>query len=331
MRDKTLSIIIPSYNMEKFLNECIASMAQSKYLDDIEIIIVNDGSTDKTSEIGHEWAKNFPDSVRVFDKENGGHGSAINYGVYSCAGKYFKVIDADDWVDTVAFDMLTEKLKATEADCVVCNYMQVYEASGIEEVYDCVSGFPTGKIIPIAEYAAKYNLRLHSVTFKTEVYRRANIKVREKCFFDDAQYCLYSYAAVENAECYPYTVYQYRLQRAGQSVSPQGFLKHLDDHQKVVLDLCEFGKRADIPENVKDSFLKTIGDHIQLQYSFISRYGSKEQLKSAKLFNEKVKSEYADVYKRMRVQRGGKLLKFLNFGHYGILGIFRKVFLKGEA
>ena len=93
MKDKILSVVIPAYNMEKYLDECIGSITRSEFIDSIEIIVVNDGSKDDTSRIAHNWELRFPQSVRVVDKENGGHGSAINLGARICVGKYFKILE----------------------------------------------------------------------------------------------------------------------------------------------------------------------------------------------------------------------------------------------
>lgn len=331
MKDKILSVVIPAYNMEKYLDECIGSITRSEFIDSIEIIVVNDGSKDDTSRIAHDWELRYPQSVRVADKENGGHGSAINLGARICVGKFFKILDADDWFDSTELDRLIKALDGAETDCVVCDYVQVFEASSTSCVFDCVSGFESGSEIPLTDYVSKRNLRLHSVTYKTECYRNANITVREKCFFDDAEYCLYAYAAVKNVVCYPFNVYQYRLQREGQSVSPQGFLKHLDDHKMVVTDLCEFSKSVQVEKTVKESIIRTIGDHIQFCYGFIAKYGSKEQLKSIKLFDKKIKAEYPEVYKNMKIQRGGRVLKLLGFGNFGLLKLIRKLFIKNCA
>ena len=326
---KLLSVIIPSYNMEKYLDNCIESLVKSKYIDELEILIVNDGSKDATHDIGARWEKEFPNSIQLIDKENGGHGSAINLGSGICKGKYFKILDADDWVDTSQLDLLVEKLAEVEVDCVICNYTRVYEATKTKELNDSVGDFETGKVIPFEEYIKSKTLQLHMLSYKTQTYRDAGIKVREKCFFEDSQFCLYAYNVVKDVVCYPFDVYQYRLQREGQSMSAQGFLKHLDDHRNVVFDLCEFYKENDMDnEATKKALRDQIGGHIQLHYTFIAKYASKEQLKETKKFNQQIKTSYKEIYDSMTKQRGGKLLNVLNFGCYPLLKLARKIFVK---
>ena len=97
---KILSITIPSYNVEKYIDKCVQSMLVDSILDDIEILIVNDGSKDSTPEIAKGYVEKYPQTVRLIDKENGGHGSTINAGIREATGKYFKVVDGDDWLNT---------------------------------------------------------------------------------------------------------------------------------------------------------------------------------------------------------------------------------------
>ena len=99
-KNPVLSIVIPAYNIETFLPKCLDSLVYAKNIGDCEIIVVNDGSKDNTLKIAKEYEKNFPSVVRVFDKENGGHGSAVNLGMKVAKGKYFKILDSDDWFVT---------------------------------------------------------------------------------------------------------------------------------------------------------------------------------------------------------------------------------------
>ena len=101
--EKILTVTVPSYNVEKFLENTLDSFVDERVLDDIEVLIVDDGSKDKTAEIGRKYEEKYPDTFRVISKENGGHGSTINRGIGEAKGKYFKVVDGDDWVDQDGF------------------------------------------------------------------------------------------------------------------------------------------------------------------------------------------------------------------------------------
>ena len=119
---KVLSVIIPVYNMEKYIRQCLESLMIKEVLDKIEILVVLDGSTDRSEEIAMEYAKAHPYSVRVISKPNGGHGSAINTGMDNAVGEYVKVLDSDDWVNEKGFVTLVENLEKAEADIVWTNF-----------------------------------------------------------------------------------------------------------------------------------------------------------------------------------------------------------------
>ena len=94
---KLLTVTVPCYNSEQYMEKCIESLLPGG--EDVEIIIVDDGSTDRTGEIADRYAEEYPSMVRVIHKENGGHGSAVNAGIENATGIYFKVVDSDDWVN----------------------------------------------------------------------------------------------------------------------------------------------------------------------------------------------------------------------------------------
>jgi len=111
---KYISFAIPCYNSEAYMEHAVESILPGG--EAVEIIIVNDGSSDRTSEIAHEYAEKYPDIVKVVDKENGGHGDAVNSGLSNAQGKYFKVVDSDDWVDEEALHKILKLLRDLEED-----------------------------------------------------------------------------------------------------------------------------------------------------------------------------------------------------------------------
>lgn len=115
---KVLTITIPAYNVEKYMDEVLPTFLAESIMDKIEILIVNDGSKDKTSEIGKRYEAQYPGVIKLVDKENGGHGSTINKGIELATGKYFKVVDGDDWVDTDAFITYVTMLEKLDTDAV---------------------------------------------------------------------------------------------------------------------------------------------------------------------------------------------------------------------
>lgn len=97
--DKVLTVIVPVYNMEKYIRQCLESLVIGEVLDRIEVLVVLDGSKDGSAEIAYEFVEQYPDTFRIIYKANGGHGSAINTGLMMASGEYVKILDSDDWVE----------------------------------------------------------------------------------------------------------------------------------------------------------------------------------------------------------------------------------------
>ena len=120
--EKILTITVPAYNVERFLDQTLASFADERVLDLLEVLIVDDGSKDHTAEITKRYEEKYPQTFRLISKENGGHGSTINRGIREAAGRYFKVVDGDDWVDTDGLCELVRRLRTCSTDYVFTNY-----------------------------------------------------------------------------------------------------------------------------------------------------------------------------------------------------------------
>ena len=131
-QNKILSIIIPTYNMEKYLRKCLDSLIVSdEKMQMLEVLVINDGSRDSSSLIAHEYEAKYPLTIRVVDKENGNYGSCINRGLKEATGKYVKVLDADDYFDTISFEQFIILLASTDADLVISDYSKVNEHGDI--------------------------------------------------------------------------------------------------------------------------------------------------------------------------------------------------------
>ena len=133
--DKIISFIIPSYNVEQYLEKCLSSFLNPQAIEQMEVIIVDDGSKDRTARIAGDYVKQYPELFRLISKENGGHGSAINAGTAAAVGRYLKVIDADDWVVTENLKELVDKLAVCTADVVLNPYHQVDMKTGEKAVW----------------------------------------------------------------------------------------------------------------------------------------------------------------------------------------------------
>ena len=152
MEEKVLTITIPSYNVEAYLEECLESFVNSEVMEEIEVLVVNDGSSDSTAEIAQRYADKYPETFRLINKENGGHGSTINTGIKEAKGKYFKVVDGDDWVDTRSFIRLVKVLKESEADIVASNYTWINHIDAMTKLRNGIYLRAYAQKNPLSEY-----------------------------------------------------------------------------------------------------------------------------------------------------------------------------------
>ena len=121
--EKLLTIVVPAYNMEKYLSYCLDSLCVNQ--DNLEVLVINDGSKDTTSDIAHQYMEQYPHIFRVIDKANGNYGSCVNRGLTEAKGKYIKILDADDSFDTENFKDFLAFLEKTDADLVLSDFAVV--------------------------------------------------------------------------------------------------------------------------------------------------------------------------------------------------------------
>ena len=135
---KVLTISVAAYNAEKWLCKCLDSFLVQDVMDDIEVFIVNDGSKDDTKKLALAYEEKYPGIFHLIDKENGGHGSTINAAIPKAQGKYFKIVDADDWVESEGLIQLVNLLKKQDVDAVLSPYYMVDSKSGRKARIDCM-------------------------------------------------------------------------------------------------------------------------------------------------------------------------------------------------
>ncbi|MDO4813694.1 MAG: glycosyltransferase family 2 protein [Gemella sp.] len=236
---KILTVTVPSYNTEKYIDECLPTLLDERINDKIEILMVNDGSSDGTSAKAKTYEARYPNTIKVVDKENGGHGSTINKGIELATGKFFKVIDGDDWVNTEEFVAFVENLEKVDADIVVNPYEDHNMDTNTIKVQEYPVDFNT--VYSYDELLGKANRlpMMHATTFRTSILKENNITIDEKMFYVDMEYIIFPMKHLETAIYLPQKVYCYRMGTREQSVSPENFVKNRHMHRHVTLRLIE--------------------------------------------------------------------------------------------
>lgn len=239
MEGKLVTVIVPSYNVEKTLGETLDSLLDTDYPELLEIIVVNDGSKDNTVSVAQKYLDKYPDSVRLVNKENGGHGSTINSGILNATGKYFKVVDGDDWVEQVGWNNFLKKLSRVDSDVVVTNYYEVNDHSKEKKEKILGEGIKTDTVLEFKDIYTKANIPMHGFTIRTSILKNNNIIIDEKCFYVDMEFILLPIPYVKTITFFKEFVYLYRVAQENQSISSKGWMAHRNDHIKVVRRLVK--------------------------------------------------------------------------------------------
>ena len=279
---KTLSILIPVYNTEKYIKRCLDSIILEDIIEDIEIILVNDGSKDNSLQILNEYKVKYPESIIVIDKENAGHGSTINAGLKMATGKFFRVIDSDDWVNSKDFTEFVKKLKKEDADLLITNYKKefIFDGSSESIKWKKLKENITYKFDEIdLDLLDKEYFVMANSTYKTEVLRNAELNLLENTFYVDMQYNVVPIACVKTFKYINLDIYRYFIGRADQSMNLQNFVKNRSNHEKVMKFLIEYYNKnlEKFSKNKKDYIRQIIFYMLTTHYYIYCVYAKKER------------------------------------------------------
>ena len=236
---KLLSIAIPCYNSAAYMRRCIDSLLPGG--EDVEILIVNDGSTDNTKDIAEEYRERFPSMVKVINKENGGHGSAVNAGIQNAAGLFYKVVDSDDWVNQSAYMQILSVLReiirdGRSLDMLISNF--VYEKEGEErkKVMKYHHALPKDQIFTwkdVKHFRVGQYILMHSVIYRTNLLRECGLQLPEHTFYVDNIFVFNPLPYVKTMYYLDVNFYRYYIGRADQSVNEKVMIGRIDQQIKV--------------------------------------------------------------------------------------------------
>ena len=225
---KLLSIAVPCYNSAAYMRKCIDSLLPGG--EDVEIIIVNDGSSDSTPDIAEEYRERFPGIIKVVNKENGGHGSAVNAGIEHARGLYFKVVDSDDWVSQSAYIRILDKIKellkgGKSIDMFISNYGYEKEGEKRKKVMKYAHTLPEEKIFTwkeVRHFRVGQYILMHSVIYRTNLLRDCGLKLPEHTFYVDNIFVFNPLPYVKTMYYMNVNFYRYFIGRDGYAGYEQG-------------------------------------------------------------------------------------------------------------
>ena len=250
---KLLTVTVPCYNSQDYMEHCIRTLLTGG--EDLEIIIVDDGSTDRTAQIADEYARRFPDIIKVIHKENGGHGSGVNTGIDAATGMYFKVVDSDDWVDTQVLQHVLQKIRGfmrveqeASPDMIVSNFIYDKEGARHKKIMQYRKMFPKDRIFEwkdVKHISKGHYVLMHSVMYRTQVLRESGLRLPEHTFYVDNIFVYTPFPYVKKMYYMDEVLYHYYIGREDQSVNESVMISRIDQQIKVnliMVDACDLIK-----------------------------------------------------------------------------------------
>lgn len=304
---KLLSVAIPSYNAEGFMRKCIESLIPGG--EEVEIIIVNDGSKDGTGAIADEYAEKYPTIVKAVHQENGGHGEAVNAGLRHATGLYYKVVDSDDWVNEEAYlkilNKLAELVKSGDmVDMLISNYVYEKEGRKRKKVMQYRTAFPTDQVFTWDDvkflHVGQYIL-MHSVIYRTQMLKDCGLELPKHTFYVDNIYVYHPLPYVKKMYYMDVNFYRYYIGREGQSVQEKVMIGRIDQQlrvNKILIDDCDVWKLKN--KKLRNYMLSYLEIMMTVSSILAIRSRTEENLAKKKELWQYLKAKDIRSYKKIR-------------------------------
>ena len=312
---KLLSVAIPCYNSEAYMEKCIDSLLVGG--EEVEILNVDDGSTDKTAEIADAYAEKYPTIVRAIHQENGGHGEAVNAGIRNAQGLYFKVVDSDDWVNKEAYEKILKTLEELlrgpkTVDLFISNF--VYEKQGVtrKKVMQYRHCFPQGEVFGWSDIGhmqkGKY-LLMHSMIYRTQLLQQCGLELPKHTFYVDNLFAYEPLPYVKNMYYLDVNFYRYFIGRDDQSVNEKVMIKRIDQQIRVNKMMVDVYNRGNFTNKRLRAYMFSYLDIITTVSSImLIRAETEEALQKKKELLEYIKSENRVLYRKLRHSLFGRVM-----------------------
>ena len=314
---KLLSIAIPCYNSENYMRHAVESLLVGG--EDVEIIIVDDGSSDKTYEIGLELQEQHPGIVRVIHQENSGHGGAVNTGLREAQGLYFKVVDSDDWVKEEAFLEALATLKqlvedGTNLDMFICNY--VYEKVGekrkkVIHYRNCMPQDCVFTWNDVGHFRTGQFILMHSVIYRTKLLRDCGLELPLHTFYVDNIYVYHPLPQVKTMYYKDLNLYRYFIGREDQSVNENNMMKRIDQQLFVTRTLIDAHDVTKLKNrNMRVYMKKYLMIMMTISSVFLMKIGTEESLAKKEELWKYLESKNKALFRQISRTMLGQASKF---------------------
>lgn len=236
---KLITFAVPCYNSAAYLAHCVQSLLPGG--DEVEIILINDGSTDETGTMCNQYAQQYPNIIRAIHQKNGGHGAGVQRGMQEATGLYYKVVDSDDWADPAALKQVLATLRSFAAaphppDLLICNYVYEHTADNTQKVMRYTNVFPQNRCFTWAQtnpFRLSQYLLMHSVFYRTRLLQACGIHFPRHTFYVDNIFVYQPLPFVKTLYYMDVDFYRYFIGRADQSVNEAVMVKQVDHQLRV--------------------------------------------------------------------------------------------------
>ncbi|MBO5278431.1 MAG: glycosyltransferase family 2 protein [Lachnospiraceae bacterium] len=308
---KLLSIAVPCYNSENYMEHCVESLLAGG--DEVEILIVDDGSKkDRTPEIADRLEREHPGIVRAIHQENGGHGEAVNTGLKNATGVYFKVVDSDDWVNEAAYKQILDLLrdmvqKNTGLDMLLSNFVYEKEGAKHKKVMNYHAAIPRGEIITweqVRGFTKWQYILMHSVIYRTQLLRDCGLKLPSHTFYVDNIFVYQPLPYVKTLYYLDVNFYRYYIGREDQSVNEKVMISRIDQQlrvNKIMIDEYNLYDRKLIPSRkLRHYMMQYLEIMMTISSIMLIRSGTEENLEKKKELWKYLKKKDGRLYFRLR-------------------------------
>lgn len=280
---KYITFAIPSYNSEEYLHNAVESILVAGT--DIEILIINDGSSDNTSEIAHRYETQYPHIIQAIDQENGGHGSAVNTGLRHATGKYFKVVDSDDWVNKEALKEVIQTIKDleesnTNLDMLITNFVYEKQGQKKKKVMSYDNALPEGSVFQwqdMGKFQLDQYIIMHSVIYRTDMLKLCQLELPKHTFYVDNIYMYYPLPFVRDIYYLNVDFYRYFIGRDDQSVNEKNMIQRIDQQIFVTKSMIDMYQMHQItPKRLREYMINYLA--IMMSVSSIICIRSKDKV-----------------------------------------------------
>lgn len=319
---KLISFTVPCYNSQVYMKKCIDSLLTGGR--DVEIIIVNDGSKDGTLKLANEYKENYPDTVKVIDKENGGHGSGVNAGLKAAEGLYFKVVDSDDWLDTDALNELLGviKLHLSEGrlpDLYVTNFIYDRVYDGTKHVSSYEKKMPQGKIFGwdgVKKFRFSHMMLMHALLYKRENLLKSGTRLPEHTFYVDNIFAYKPLPFMQTVYYLNVDLYHYFIGRADQSVNRKNIIARYEQQLLVMREMTDaysWDEIKKMPKGLKNYMWHSLEVIMMTTLFFTCAEYSKERKENLKALWRHIKERDKKLYKKLRHGSYATVVNYLSW------------------